>query len=160
MRRELADNYCAYCPQDYDKLSAGELRVCCCRPGQTQHPPAAATQQRKDRPLYSSPCQTAGRFWRQDAAINWRASAVTWNILTDDTTAAAVAVCSHCRALLLPPAYEWARESLDRHRSDVRPVRYSRQQLEAGVTHDDLWNAGQAELVHRGKMHGYVRMYW
>ena len=32
--------------------------------------------------------------------------------------------------------------------------------LERGETHDDLWNAAQAEMVKRGKMHGYMRMYW
>jgi len=29
-----------------------------------------------------------------------------------------------------------------------------------GKTHDDLWNAAQLEMVRRGKMHGYMRMYW
>jgi deoxyribodipyrimidine photo-lyase len=32
--------------------------------------------------------------------------------------------------------------------------------LEAGRTHDDLWNAAQREMVLHGKMHGYLRMYW
>jgi deoxyribodipyrimidine photo-lyase len=32
--------------------------------------------------------------------------------------------------------------------------------LEGGGTHDDLWNATQREMVKRGKMHGYMRMYW
>ncbi len=35
-----------------------------------------------------------------------------------------------------------------------------REQLEAGQTHDDLWNASQLEMVHTGKMHGFMRMYW
>lgn len=35
-----------------------------------------------------------------------------------------------------------------------------RDQLEKGETHDELWNAGQLEMVHRGKMHGFMRMYW
>jgi len=26
--------------------------------------------------------------------------------------------------------------------------------------HDDLWNACQKDLVVRGKLHGYLRMYW
>ena len=54
----------------------------------------------------------------------------------------------------------WARESLGRHKSDVRVVRYSREQLEQAGTHDDLWNAAQMEMVKKGKMHGYLRMYW
>lgn len=35
-----------------------------------------------------------------------------------------------------------------------------REQLEAGATHDELWNASQLEMVHVGKMHGFMRMYW
>jgi deoxyribodipyrimidine photo-lyase len=27
-------------------------------------------------------------------------------------------------------------------------------------THDELWNAAQLELVHGGKIHGFMRMYW
>jgi deoxyribodipyrimidine photo-lyase len=32
--------------------------------------------------------------------------------------------------------------------------------LEKAQTHDPLWNAAQMEMVHKGKMHGYMRMYW
>lgn len=35
-----------------------------------------------------------------------------------------------------------------------------REELEEGKTHDELWNAAQLEMVHRGKMHGFMRMYW
>jgi hypothetical protein len=35
-----------------------------------------------------------------------------------------------------------------------------REQMEKSKTHDDLWNAAQKEMVHLGKMHGYLRMYW
>ena len=38
--------------------------------------------------------------------------------------------------------------------------RLCREQLEKGETHDDLWNAAQHEMVHIGKMHGFMRMYW
>ncbi len=57
-------------------------------------------------------------------------------------------------------APSWARRTLDEHRNDMRPYRYSLEQLEASQTHDDLWNAAQMEMVKRGKMHGYLRMYW
>ena len=30
----------------------------------------------------------------------------------------------------------------------------------ARETYDDLWNATQKELLLRGKIHGYYRMYW
>ncbi len=35
-----------------------------------------------------------------------------------------------------------------------------REELEKGETHDELWNASQKEMVHTGKMHGFMRMYW
>jgi deoxyribodipyrimidine photo-lyase len=54
----------------------------------------------------------------------------------------------------------WARITLDIHRGDKRDYLYSRKELEEGRTHDDLWNAAQMEMVERGKMHGYMRMYW
>ncbi len=69
--------------------------------------------------------------------------------------------CSH------NPAYDafeglpnWARATLNKHREDPRPVIYSYRDLEGAATHDDLWNAAQAQMVRTGKMHGYMRMYW
>lgn len=35
-----------------------------------------------------------------------------------------------------------------------------REQFEAAETHEDIWNAAQREMVHLGKMHGFMRMYW
>eukprot|EP00802_Teleaulax_amphioxeia_P006105 Tamp_06109.p1 GENE.Tamp_06109~~Tamp_06109.p1 ORF type:complete len:438 (-),score=130.26 Tamp_06109:37-1350(-) len=55
---------------------------------------------------------------------------------------------------------QWAQDSLQLHASDKRPYVYSLQQLEQAQTHDELWNAAQKEMVHRGKMHGFMRMYW
>ena len=54
----------------------------------------------------------------------------------------------------------WARKTLAEHRHDPREYTYTLRQLEAALTHDDLWNAAQREMVNRGKMHGYMRMYW
>jgi deoxyribodipyrimidine photo-lyase len=54
----------------------------------------------------------------------------------------------------------WAQTTLGAHRRDPRPYLYSREELERAETHDDLWNAAQLEMVQRGKMHGYLRMYW
>lgn len=54
----------------------------------------------------------------------------------------------------------WAQQTLDQHRQDPRDYVYSLEDWEAARTHDDLWNAAQLEMVHRGKMHGYLRMYW
>jgi len=54
----------------------------------------------------------------------------------------------------------WVRETLESHRADPRPYIYQFKELEEARTHDALWNAAQNEMVQRGKMHGYMRMYW
>jgi deoxyribodipyrimidine photo-lyase len=54
----------------------------------------------------------------------------------------------------------WAKKTLDAHRRDKRPYLYTPKQFENAATHDDLWNAAQREMVKKGKMHGYMRMYW
>jgi len=54
----------------------------------------------------------------------------------------------------------WAVRTLSDHALDARPYRYPRDRLEAGDTHDELWNAAQQEMVQVGKMHSYMRMYW
>jgi deoxyribodipyrimidine photo-lyase len=55
---------------------------------------------------------------------------------------------------------DWARKTLAKHAGDMRDPVYSRQQFEAAATHDPLWNATQKELLLRGRIHGYYRMYW
>ena len=55
---------------------------------------------------------------------------------------------------------EWAKKTLAAHVKDRRPHLYSFKQLEAGATHDPIWNAAQREMVLTGRMHGYMRMYW
>eukprot|EP01006_Ploeotia_vitrea_P028503 TRINITY_DN61181_c0_g1_i1.p1 TRINITY_DN61181_c0_g1~~TRINITY_DN61181_c0_g1_i1.p1 ORF type:complete len:554 (+),score=223.34 TRINITY_DN61181_c0_g1_i1:132-1793(+) len=57
-------------------------------------------------------------------------------------------------------AYGWARETLDTHASDKREWTYTCDEFEAALTHDDLWNAAQLQMVKLGKMHGFLRMYW
>jgi len=54
----------------------------------------------------------------------------------------------------------WARVTLDNHRNDTREFHYTPEQFEQALTHDDLWNTAQREMVITGKMHGYLRMYW
>lgn len=54
----------------------------------------------------------------------------------------------------------WARSTLKEHAGDRRIYHYTPNQLEQGETHDPLWNTAQREMVKRGKMHGYMRMYW
>lgn len=54
----------------------------------------------------------------------------------------------------------WAIQTLDQHRHDKRDYIYTTDQFERALTHDDLWNAAQLEMVKTGRMHGYMRMYW
>ena len=55
---------------------------------------------------------------------------------------------------------DWAQKTLQLHRKDARDPEYAREQLESAATYDELWNASQKELLLRGKIHGYYRMYW
>jgi deoxyribodipyrimidine photo-lyase len=55
---------------------------------------------------------------------------------------------------------DWARKTLKRHQKDKRSYVYSLKEFEMGITHDPYWNAAQKEMVIKGKMHGYMRMYW
>jgi deoxyribodipyrimidine photo-lyase len=55
---------------------------------------------------------------------------------------------------------DWSKQTMAVHRKDRRDAVYSREQFEHGATHDDLWNATEKELLVRGKIHGYYRMYW
>lgn len=57
----------------------------------------------------------------------------------------------------LPP---WARQTLEKHRSDRREHIYSAREFECAETHDPLWNAAQRQLVREGRIHNYLRMLW
>ena len=55
---------------------------------------------------------------------------------------------------------DWCIKTLEDHAKDRREYIYTEEELEAGETHDQYWNACQLEMVSQGKMHGYMRMYW
>ncbi len=55
---------------------------------------------------------------------------------------------------------EWAKRTLEKHSKDRRDYVYSLSRFESAETHDDLWNAAQRQMFVRGKMGGYMRMYW
>jgi deoxyribodipyrimidine photo-lyase len=55
---------------------------------------------------------------------------------------------------------EWARKTLDKHRSDERHHQYTQGQLERARTHDPYWNAAMREMRYTGYMHNAMRMYW
>lgn len=57
-------------------------------------------------------------------------------------------------------AEPWAQRTLSKHAKDQRPVLYTERQLENAETYDPLWNAAQIQMVERGWMHNYMRMYW
>jgi deoxyribodipyrimidine photo-lyase len=79
---------------------------------------------------------------------------VTWRELTHNT---AFLLPDHDRFESLP---DWARTTLEQHAADPRPSRYTLEELEAGRTHDPLWNAAQGELRRDGTIHNYLRMLW
>lgn len=54
----------------------------------------------------------------------------------------------------------WANESLNAHKSDIRTYVYDLKEFEYAKTHDKFWNAIQLNLLTTGKIHGYLRMYW
>ena len=54
----------------------------------------------------------------------------------------------------------WAHRTLAKHAKDSRPVVYPEKQMENAETHDELWNAAQTQMVQKGWMHNYMRMYW
>ncbi len=55
---------------------------------------------------------------------------------------------------------EWARTSLADHADDEREHVYTSTELEAGETHDELWNTIMNEIRERGWVHNQLRMYW
>jgi len=84
-----------------------------------------------------------------DEALTWRDVGFNWH-------ASRAADAASLETAL--PA--WALESLGAHASDERAYTYSAEALEAGETHDPLWNAAQRELVATGIIHNYLRMLW
>lgn len=69
--------------------------------------------------------------------------------------------CHYCTDYDAPDGLpEWARQTLAEHADDRRKHTYTMDELERGKTHDPWWNAAQREMVLRGKMHNYMRMYW
>ena len=55
---------------------------------------------------------------------------------------------------------DWAKKTLEDHSKDKREYLYTRDELDAAKTHEDIWNAAQIQLKTEGKIHGFMRMYW
>jgi deoxyribodipyrimidine photo-lyase len=84
-----------------------------------------------------------------DEALTWRDVGFQWHRSRRRDTASLETAL---------PA--WALQTLGAHAADERPRLYTADELEAGATHDPLWNAAQRELVATGTVHGYLRMLW
>lgn len=57
-------------------------------------------------------------------------------------------------------AADWARLTLEKHKTDEREYIYTLKDFEHAKTHDSAWNSAQIQLLKTGKIHGYMRMYW
>ncbi len=69
--------------------------------------------------------------------------------------------CYYCNDYDNPKGFSnWAQKTLAKHDYDQREHLYSLENFELAKTHDELWNAAQNELRYRGKIHGFMRMYW
>ncbi|ACB85705.1 deoxyribodipyrimidine photo-lyase [Natranaerobius thermophilus] len=62
--------------------------------------------------------------------------------------------------LTLSPLPQWSIKTLNEHRNDPRNNFYTLEEIEAANTHDKYFNAAQKELMSRGTIHNYIRMYW
>jgi len=56
--------------------------------------------------------------------------------------------------------YEWAYLTMKVHQLDHKEYLYTLADYINFNTHDIYFNAAMKEMVHLGKMHGYMRMYW
>jgi len=56
--------------------------------------------------------------------------------------------------------YNWAYETMQAHQEDPRKYHYTIVDYTSFSTHDKYFNTAMEEMVHLGKMHGYMRMYW
>lgn len=69
--------------------------------------------------------------------------------------------CLHCKDFkTFDCISQWAKNSLNAHKNDIRGYLYSLEDFEQAKTHDKLWNATQNQLKTEGKIQGYLRMYW
>ncbi len=54
----------------------------------------------------------------------------------------------------------WAKANMQITDEEPREYIYLPDEFESSATHDPLWNSAQDELKLKGKIHGYMRMYW
>lgn len=56
--------------------------------------------------------------------------------------------------------YDWAYDTMSKHLKDQRKYLYTKKDYLDFNTHDPYFNAAMKEMVHLGRMHSYMRMYW
>lgn len=54
----------------------------------------------------------------------------------------------------------WAKNTLEKHKNDNRPILYNLEELEQAFTIDKSWNASMIEMIETGYMENTMRMYW
>lgn len=54
----------------------------------------------------------------------------------------------------------WAKNTLEKHKSDKRSILYNIEELEQASTLDKSWNASMIEMKETGYMENTMRMYW
>jgi deoxyribodipyrimidine photo-lyase len=56
--------------------------------------------------------------------------------------------------------YGWAYQTMEDHINDDRIYHYELEDYIEGNTHDEYFNAAMRQMIDKGYMHGYMRMYW
>lgn len=56
--------------------------------------------------------------------------------------------------------HDWAYKTMYAHRLDEKEYVYKKEDYINFKTHDIYFNTAMKEMIHFGKMHGYMRMYW
>lgn len=88
------------------------------------------------------------------AAESWLDECITWRELGYNMTAHRD---DYDRYESLP---DWAQATLAKHAADPREFVYTEAEFAAAMTHDELWNAAQRQLLREGRIHNYLRMLW
>ena len=103
-----------------------------------------------------SPFRIAREAWQQggegsdkflDELLIWRELAFNFCFYTSDPEELSV----------LP---DWARQTLDEHAADVRPMLIDEESLARSRSGDELWDLAQTSLRIHGELHNNLRMTW
>ncbi len=115
-----------------------------------------------------SPYLHFGQISSLEVALAARAYAAEHKLIADEFLEELIVrrelAFNYARSVENPGAFEnlpaWAQQTLSKHAGDPRQPAYTQLEFEEARTHDELWNACQREMLLRGTIHGYYRMYW